>query len=105
MIFMLSWINILLLKGWKNQVGPTCKGKMPFIPQIMFCNISSEKSRQFWLGNNVNVIGQTACRDHVRECHDRHSRLMLQIMDPILRKIDTVYIYSIYNIFFRKYTL
>ena len=37
-------------------------------------------------------MGQTAFRDHVRECHDRHSRLMLQIMDPILRKIDTVYI-------------
>ena len=51
----------------------------------------------------MNVIGQTAFRDHVRECHDRHSRLMLQIMDPILRKIDTVYIYPIYNIPFRKF--
>ena len=51
----------------------------------------------------MNVIGQTAFRDHVRECHDRHSRLMLQIMDPILRKIDTVYIYPIYNISFRKF--
>ena len=29
-------------------------------------------------------MGQTAFRDHVRGCHDRHSRLMLQIMDPIL---------------------
>ena len=39
----------------------------------------------FILGNNVNVIGQTAFRNHVREYHDRHSRLMLQITDPILR--------------------
>ena len=82
---------------------------MPFIPQIMFCYISSEKSTQFdlILGNNMNVIGQTAFRHHVRRHHDRHhdrqSQLMLQIMDPIPRKIDTVYIYPIYNISFRQF--
>ena len=36
-------------KGLKKEVGPTCKGKMQLIPQIIFCHITSEKSRQFWL--------------------------------------------------------
>ena len=75
-------------KGLKIELGPTCKAKMQRLYRRSYSVTLVQRNQcsfDLILGNNVNVIGLTVFRDHVREYHYRHSRLMLQITDPILR--------------------
>ena len=65
-------------EGLKNEVGPTCKAKMQRLHRRSYSVTLVQRNQGSFdliLGDNVNVIGQTAFRDHVREYHDRHSRL------------------------------